>query len=97
MDLGNFIACMQKAYHHISHRRTTQPQVHLVVGPVNEAGLRGTVATKDIASGELILQIPNSATIDVGDYSLPGAVSHCYLCNGNSEVKQMSSLPDLDS
>lgn len=43
--------------------------------PVNEAGLRGTVATKDIASGERILQIPNEATIDVGNYTLPGAVS----------------------
>ncbi|CAL8468706.1 g8246 [Coccomyxa elongata] len=47
--------------------------VHLTVGPVNDGGLRGTVATKDLASGDLVLQIPNSATIDVGDYTLPGA------------------------
>ncbi len=50
-------------------------QVHLTVGPVNDGGLRGTVATKDLTSGDLVLQIPNSATIDVGDYTLPGAVS----------------------
>lgn len=50
-------------------------QAHLRVGPVSD-GLRGTIATKDIAQGDVVVMLPNNVTIDVADYRKPGAVSH---------------------
>ena len=42
------------------------------------SGLRGTVATQDIAEGEAIVLLSHNLTIDIADYTYPGAVSaHC--------------------
>ncbi len=46
------------------------------MGPVSDGGLRGTIATKDIAAGEAVVTMPSNVTIDVADYRKPGAVSH---------------------
>lgn len=41
-------------------------QAHLSVGPVNEAGLRGTLATRDIAEGETLAYIPRELIVKFG-------------------------------
>ncbi|KAK9906816.1 hypothetical protein WJX75_008486 [Coccomyxa subellipsoidea] len=39
---------------------------HLSVGPVNAAGLRGTLATRDIAEGETFVYIPKELIVEFG-------------------------------
>ncbi|CAL8462629.1 g2162 [Coccomyxa elongata] len=39
---------------------------HLSVGPVNEGGLRGTLATRDIAEGDTLAYIPKELVIQFG-------------------------------
>ena len=41
-------------------------QAHLYVGPVNEAGLRGTLATRDIAEGATLVYIPTELIVQFG-------------------------------
>lgn len=36
------------------------------MGPVNEAGLRGTLATRDIAEGETFVYIPKELIVEFG-------------------------------
>jgi len=48
---------------------------HLKLDKVTKGGLRGVIATKDFKAGDVIAHIPNKCTIDVGHYTLPGAVS----------------------
>ena len=47
---------------------------HLKMDKVNKNGLRGVVATKDFKAGEVLAHIPAKCTIDVGPYTMPGAV-----------------------
>ena len=41
---------------------------------MTDTGLRGTLATQDIAEGEPIVLLPHNLTIDIADYTYPGAV-----------------------
>ena len=41
-------------------------QAHLSVGPVNEGGLRGTLATRDIAEGDTLAYIPKDLIVEYG-------------------------------
>ena len=47
---------------------------HMKMDIVNKNGLRGVVATKDFKAGEVLAHIPAKCTIDVGPYTMPGAV-----------------------
>ena len=47
---------------------------NLKIDKVRQGGLRGVVATKDFKEGQVLAHIPNNCTIDVGHYTLPGAV-----------------------
>jgi hypothetical protein len=62
-------------------RASCAVQAHLVVRPVTEGGLRGTLATKDIAQGEHIVLLPHNMTIDIADYTYPGSVRLGSLAN----------------
>ena len=47
---------------------------NLKIDKVRQGGLRGVVATKDFKEGQVLAHIPNKCTVDVGHYTLPGAV-----------------------
>ena len=48
------------------------------IDKVRDGGLRGLVATANFKAGELVALIPNHCTVDVGHYTLPGAVMPCF-------------------
>ena len=62
---------------------------HMKMDKVNKNGLRGVVATKDFKAGEVLAHIPAKCTIDVGPYTMPGAVSG----NCSTPVNPGTDLP----
>lgn len=58
-------------------------QAEVDVGPVNAAGLRGTLAARDFAPGDTIIAVPFNLTVAVGGHNTVASVRTPPLCAGN--------------
>ncbi|KAK9845959.1 hypothetical protein WJX81_006882 [Elliptochloris bilobata] len=49
--------------------RDSGGQAHVEIGPVNAAGLRGTLAARDFVPGDVIISVPFNLTVAIGGHS----------------------------
>lgn len=67
-------------------------QAEVDVGPVNAAGLRGTLAARDFAPGDTIIAVPFNLTVAVGGHNTVASVRTPPLVPGTAAVALVSSL-----